>query len=161
LNSRERGGGVGRGDAERGAGCFSARIGRAEKVDEVERRSRRGEFDDVEAGALTQAFITPEEEDAVLDQASAETAAELVEAQLRLIARVEEVARIELVIPKIIKDASVKVVAAALSDDVDLPAGAGAVLRRIIRRIDAKFLDIFERGLEAELRALNGQITGR
>ena len=45
-----------------------------------------------------------------------------------------------------------KRIGSRFGDDTDLPAGAGAgaVLRRVVARVDPEFLDIFDTGLQTE-----------
>src|SRR5207237_2305214 len=93
---------------------------------------------------LAKSFVRQEEEGPVQQDGTAQRAAELVPVQRTLLAARfvgKEVRRIQLGVTKVFERRSMKLVAAALGDDVDLGAGAAAELRQSHAGLDREFLD--------------------
>jgi hypothetical protein len=62
----------------------------------------------------------------------------------------EKISGIQLIVPEVLKQATVEAVAPALSNHADLSTGSGAKFRRIVVRLHAEFLYILHAGLQAE-----------
>src|SRR6202043_3302539 len=94
---------------------------------------------------LPEALIRAKEEGLVVPNRSAQRAAKLIQLERSLRSRrpVEDLTRIEGAVAQILEDAAMQIVGARLRDDVDLAAGAAAVLRRVHRRRHRELLDRF------------------
>ena len=107
------------------------------------------------------------EERAILDQRASERAAELMLAQGGLLlhavdGRVERVRRVERLVAEVFEGSAVERIGAGLGDDGDLSARARAVLGRVVVRVDAELLNVFETRLETEGRGqFSVEVAGR
>ena len=97
---------------------------------------------------LAQALVAAEEERLVLDDGSAERAAELVPAEIRLLV-IEVVLPVEAVVPEELEHRAGEQVGARLGDDVEDAAAGAPVLRAHRVGDDAELLDGLDAGHDA------------
>src|SRR5437870_144346 len=95
-------------------------------------RSAQGVLNDRSLSPLLHCFNTGKEETLIFHQGTSDGTAELIQAQNRRVCSIEEIAGVQRIVPEVFEQAAMKPVAAALGDDADLSAAAGAELRRII-----------------------------
>src|SRR5437870_5419609 len=117
--------------------------------------SARSGFDQIDSVSQTITFVAAEEEHLVLHDRTADGTAKLVHSKRKLrfstgSYTVEEITRIQLVVPEKFKCRSMKSIAAGLRDDADLSPGSGPEFRRVVIRFNAKFLNILEAALKLE-----------
>ena len=103
---------------------------------------------------MPQSLVAEEIERAILRDRSAEVHAELLAIERRLIGRrrIEEIARVELVVAVVVERFAVKGVGARPGRDVHDGAGIAAVLRAEGGVVDLELRDGVDRGLERDLR---------
>jgi len=131
-----------------GGGLRAERVGIHQRSDRAHgARSRRGAgngFEDVQSGALAQGLKAGEIEESVLLDRPSHRAAELVQPQRGLLRPVEEVARVEPVVTKVLKQRPVQLVRAALGDYANLPSRAGTELGRIVAGLHPELLHVLQ-----------------
>src|ERR1022692_640231 len=100
--------------------------------------------------AFPQGIVADVKERTVLDDAPAGPAAELVPYIFGLSAAIEEIARVQVAVAKIVISEAMPVIRSATGDDVHLPARIPSVLGAVTVGGDLEFLDGVHRRLEHE-----------